>query len=107
MPAIGQEDVPRLDVAMDDAVGVGRVQGVGDLDADVHQLMDLERTGQQPIAQGLPLHQLHDDEGVALVIADVVDGADVRVVQGGGGARFGPQPDHGLLAVRRPPRRRT
>ena len=43
VPAIGQEDVAGLDVAVDDPVGVRRVQRVGDLDADVDELMDLER----------------------------------------------------------------
>ena len=37
--ALGQEDVPGLDVAMDDAVGVRRVQRIRGLDADVDQVM--------------------------------------------------------------------
>ena len=33
MAALGDEDVGRFDVAMNDASGVGRIQGIRDLDA--------------------------------------------------------------------------
>ena len=38
--------------------------------------------------QGRTIEELHDDEGVPLVSADFVDGADVGMVQGGSGAGF-------------------
>ena len=38
--------------------------------------------------QGLPGHELHHDEVDALGRLDLVDGDDVRVVEGGGGARL-------------------
>ncbi len=43
---------------------------------------------QEPLAQRLPLEQLHGDEVPAFVLVDVVDGADVRVVERGRGARL-------------------
>src|SRR6202034_1647247 len=40
--AAGDEDVGGLDVAMDDAGGVSGVEGVGDFNADVEELIDLD-----------------------------------------------------------------
>jgi hypothetical protein len=38
--------------------------------------------------QGLPLRILHSDEGLAFILADLVDGTDMGMVQSGGGARL-------------------
>ncbi len=77
------EHVLRLHVAMDDVVVVGVAEGPGELPPD----LDDPRGGKGPrLAEALPRHQLHDDEGNAPLLAHVVDGHDVGVVQGGGGA---------------------
>ena len=41
LPAIGNEDVCRLDVAMDDSLLMRRVQAVGDLNGQIQQMIDL------------------------------------------------------------------
>src|SRR5215217_6519763 len=43
--------------------------------------------------QRLPAHELHDDEGRAVVLADVVDVDDVPVGEGGGRARLALEAD--------------
>ena len=100
LAAVGQEDVRRLDVTMDDSLAVRAVERIGDLDADVDDLVGLQGPGREPIPKRLSLHQLHDDERVALVLADVVDRADVRVIQCGGRARLELEPIHGVGIVR-------
>ena len=37
MPAIGDEEIRRLDVAMNDSFGMRSIESVGDLDAEVDQ----------------------------------------------------------------------
>ena len=45
-----------------------------------------------PVLQGLTVHQLHDDEGAPLLFGQLVDRADVGVVQGRGRPRLAPEP---------------
>ena len=64
------------------------VQRVGDLDAHLERRIQVERTGGQPIRQRHSVEKLHDDEGAPVLVADVVDRADVRVIQGRRGTSF-------------------
>ena len=36
----------------------------------------------QPVLERLPFEKLHDDERLALMSADLVDGTNIRVVEG-------------------------
>ena len=69
---------------MHDPLAVRRVQRIGDLNREIEQRFDRKRLAGDPIPQRPPLHQLHGDEGLPLVLVDVVDGADAGVVEGGG-----------------------
>ena len=53
----------------------------GDLVDEVHGLLRLERPLPDLVLQRLPLDVLHGDVGPVLALADLVDDADVRVVQ--------------------------
>ena len=97
-PPAGQEQVGRLHVAMDDAVVV-RVSEAG---------QELEHDGKRRARVGPqsafdralevdPLEQLHGDERRALVLAQLVDGDDVRVLETRHRARFAQEP---LLVLR-------
>ena len=91
------KNVARLDVAVHDALTMGCVERVCHLDAEIQQ----PGVGDLPVAiglvvdidfvQALPLQQLHDDEGLIATVIELIDGADARMVQGGGGARFAPE----------------
>src|SRR5215471_18396986 len=86
-PAAGHEDVPGLDVAVDDPPRVRSLESVGDLDGELERLVERQSPCVQSVLQGLAVKELHHEEGLPFVFVDVVDRADVRILEGGGGAR--------------------
>src|SRR5262245_4003647 len=82
-PRLGLHDVARLEVTVDDASPMRLVGRVRDLDADPQRLVPRQRTLLQSILQRLALEQLHDDVIGAVLMADVVEHADMRMVQRG------------------------
>ena len=88
-PAVaGQEDVVGLEVAVDDPLLVGGGEAAGDLDRVVHHLARRQRHPAHALAEGLALQQLAHHVGRAGLVPDVVDGDDVRMVEGAGGPRL-------------------
>ncbi len=85
---LGDEDVLRLEIPVDDAAGVGCGQTVGDLDRDLDRPPRGEVRLPQPLPKAAAAQQLRHDVGHPLVLADVIDGEDVRVVQRTGGPRL-------------------
>ena len=86
--ALGDEDVGGLDVAMDNSLGVGGVESVGDFDADVQENLNIKRAAHHQVLEGLAVEKLHGDESFAGFVPDVVDRADTGVIEGGGGLCF-------------------
>ena len=68
---------------MDDALRMCRVESIGDLDAQIEHRFDLQRLASDPVPERLPLQQFHGDEGSPIGLVNLVDRADVRVVQRG------------------------
>ena len=91
VPALGDENVRRLDVAMNDAFGVRGVERIGDLDAESRTDVDLQRTCRDAVLQRHAIEKLHGDERAAILLADFVDGADVGMIQRRRGARLAPE----------------
>jgi hypothetical protein len=87
-----QEDVLRLQVAVDDPLLVRGPEPPGDLDRDLHGALRREGSAPEPLAESLSFEQLRDEEGCAVLAADVVEDDDVRVVQGTGGPRLPLEP---------------
>jgi len=83
MSALGDKDVRRLKVSVDDAFGVGSVERVGDLDSERQQHLDFQRTSGDAVFQRHAVEKLYDDERMSIVLADLVDDADVAVIQRG------------------------
>jgi hypothetical protein len=81
--SIGDEQVRRLNVPVDDAFRVRRVESIHNFDGDVEHLLQLHWSPTDGVLEGLALQILHRDEGFSILLPDVVDGADVGMVQGG------------------------
>ena len=99
MTTSGDEDVRRLDVAVDDPLGVRSTEGVGELCPELAHEVEGQRSPGDPQPQGLALEQLHHQEMPVLVLPDVVDRADVGMVKRRGGARLPPEPGDRQLVL--------
>jgi hypothetical protein len=76
-------DVGRLEVAMDDALLVRRLERRADLDAQPKRLVGGQRADSQAVGQAVALDQLQDERDGAVRLLQAVDAADVRVVERG------------------------
>ena len=88
VPAGADDDVGRLDVAVDQAAAVRRGQRLSDFTRIAHGVVDRQGSAAQPVAQRLPFDVLDDEEVDAVVTADVVERADVRMIEAGDRASF-------------------
>ncbi len=68
------------------------VQGIRDLDGHRERLIQGQRALLQPLRQRVALQVLHDQEVDPVLGADVIERADVRVVQAGDGLRLALEP---------------
>jgi len=100
MAALGDEDICGLDVAMHDALGVCGVEAVGDFGGQREQLFGFDGLTGDAMLQGEAVEKFHGDEGLAVLFADVVDSADVVVIERGSGLRFTLKPSEGLRVAR-------
>ena len=77
----GDQDVRGLDIAVHDAAAVRGVERRGDLGRVLERRRDRHRPLRNQPVQPRAVHQLHRDERRPIVLVDVVDGDDVRVVE--------------------------
>ena len=76
------EDIGGLDVAVDDARGVRGVERIGDFDKPRHQSFDRQQSLRQLVFESRAIEQFHDEERAAVLFANFVEGANIRVVEG-------------------------
>ena len=69
--ALGDEDVGGLDVTVDDALAMRRVQRIGDLDGNGQQEVRIHRPSCDGVLQRLAVEELHDHEGPPVFLANV------------------------------------
>jgi hypothetical protein len=92
VPVRGDENIRRLDVAVNDSLGVRRFEPFGDLDTQFEQQIERERLAVDAMLERLAFEALHRQEWLALVRPDFVDGADVGMVERGSGPCFALEP---------------
>ena len=91
MATLCDEDVGGLDVPMNNANGVGSVQSIGNLHAQIEHGLSLQRFRCNSVLQRHTIQKFHDYEWLPIVLADFMDRADIRMVQGRGRSRFAPK----------------
>ncbi len=75
------DDVGRFEVAVHHAALVRRRKRIGQCDTDLYETVDGKLAVSDEFAQRLSLDELHDQEVRAVALADIVHGADVRVIE--------------------------
>jgi len=79
---------PLVQIAMDDALPVRRVERLGHLSGDGERLVQREPPFGDAVGQRRSLDQLHDDGADAVGLGQAVDRRDVRMVERGQHLRF-------------------
>ena len=85
---------------MHHAAAMRLLQAVADVGRVAQDLLDRQRTFGQAVSQSLAVQELHDQVIGAVLMPDVVQGADVGVIQRGDGSRFTVEALLGLSVVR-------
>jgi hypothetical protein len=94
--AFGDENVGGLDVAVNDVFGVRGVERVGNLNRECEQVFGINGAPVDEVLERLAIEKFHGDEGLAILLADVVNRANVGMVQRGGGLGFALESREGL-----------
>ena len=96
MTALGDKDIRRFDVAVDDAFRVRSVERVGNLNRQSEQNLRLHGSPGDAMLQRQAVQKLHDDERMAVLLPDLVDRADIGMVQRRGRLRLPLEAGQGL-----------
>ena len=67
---------------MDDVLVVRGFERLGNLSSQFKSLFNRQRTSRQPVRERLAINQLHDEELLAALLVEPVDGGDMRVGEG-------------------------
>ena len=97
--ARGDEKIRRLDVAMNDAFRVRRIERIGDFNGQRDGVFDLDGAAIDAVLERLPVEKFHGDERASAIFGNFVDGADVGMIQGRGGASFAAETFEGLRVL--------
>src|ERR1700730_5947660 len=88
MAALGDKDVGGFDVAVDNSLRMRSIQCVGDLNRQTEQSIGLYGFSGNAMLQRHPVQEFHRDECLPVLLANVVNRADVGMVQYGRGLSF-------------------
>ena len=95
LAALGEEHIRGFEVPVNQAARMCRIQRVGKRNRVIDKHGQVQWAARETSVQGLALKQFHDEELTVTFLPDVVDGADVRVIQRGNRSRFTLEPSGG------------
>src|SRR5438270_418261 len=84
----GWQSRVQLEVSMNDAFGMGCNQRICDLNSNLEKLIEIHRLSVHTLLQALTFQLLHDNEGMAIVVVNIVNRADVGMIQLRGSSGF-------------------
>jgi hypothetical protein len=90
--APGDKNVGGLNITVNNPFAMSIVERIRDRNGDFKQLVDIERPSDDQVSQGLTIEELHRNKRLIVVLADLIDGTDIGVVQGGRGLGFTLEP---------------
>ena len=79
----GQKDVGGLDIAMNDLFRMRGFERIGDLDRELNRQAEFNRPSRDAFLQCFTIQQLHRNELLAVGFVNVVDSADIGMIQCG------------------------
>jgi hypothetical protein len=80
MLAFRDKDIGRFDVAMSDACHMSRIKSIRDLDGEGQYLFNLQWTTCDTVFQCQSIKKFQGDKSDAVLFANVINRADVRVI---------------------------
>ena len=89
--AFGHEDVRWFDVAVDNTLLVRRFECVRHLDGDFNHPVDGKGVSLNQVLQCFAVHELHGDERTPAFLGDLIDRADIGMVQRRSSTRLAPE----------------
>src|ERR1700735_696929 len=76
---------------------MSRFERVGHLNSEIEKLLGFEWASFDAVLESFAFEQLHGDERLAVVLANLVNGANVRMIQAGSSARLAVEAFEGLF----------
>ncbi len=99
-PACRNKNICGLDISVNDALAVGGIEGVCDVDGKRHASREIERASGNFVLQSPAIQVLHGKKGLPFILTDVVDRADVGMIECGGSLGFAAKTFQGLAVLR-------
>ena len=94
-----EHDICRLDVAVDDILPVRFGEPCGNLHGDVDRLLEGQRAIGDLFPEALAFYILHRDERLSVLLVDLEDRTDIRMIESGGRLRLADEAFPGLLVT--------
>ena len=95
----GDKNICRFDIAMDDIFRVSRFEGIGNLNSQREDIFERHGAASDAFFKRLAVEILHDDEGAAVFFADIVNRADIRMIERRRRLRFTAESLEGLAIL--------
>jgi hypothetical protein len=75
---------------------VSDIESVGNLDSKIKNLLDGESLTMDMLTESFTVNEFHGDEGMVVLFANIINGADAGVIESGRGVRFAAKTLQGL-----------